>query len=88
MPAFSFERNRKTTDKVNMPVPFLTVKMDCMPYDQLRLLDAWEAWGIPLDQQWEWIRQLFGPACMNDMEDVLTGQTRGLAKEEASVLTA
>ncbi len=88
MPAFSFERNRKTTDTVDRPGPFLTVKMECRPYDHLRFLDAWEAWGIPLDQQWEWIRQLFGPACMNDMEDVLTGQTRGLAKEEASVLTA
>ena len=43
-----------------MPVPFLTVKTDCMPYDQLRFLDAWEEWGVPLDQQWEWIRMIWG----------------------------
>ncbi len=38
----------------------LTVKHDCSPHDQLRLLDAWEAWEIPLEQQWAWGDQLFG----------------------------
>ncbi len=38
----------------------LTVKSDCAPHDQLRLLEAWEAWGISLDQQWAWSEQLFG----------------------------
>ena len=69
-----------------MLTTFFTIEPDCMPDARLRLVDAWEAWGIPLDQQWEWIRQLFGPACMNDMEDVLTGQARGSAKEEEIAL--
>ncbi len=43
-----------------MPVPLFTIKLDCMPYDQLRLLDAWEAWEIPWEQQREWVIQLFG----------------------------
>ncbi len=48
------------SDIAGMWIPMLTVKHDCSPNDHLRLLDAWEAWGVPLDQQWAWSDQLFG----------------------------
>ena len=48
------------SDIPDMWNPILTVKSDCSPHDQLRLLDAWEAWEIPLEQQWAWNDQLFG----------------------------
>ena len=31
-----------------------TVKPDLTPHDQLRLLEAWDAWDIPRDQQRDW----------------------------------
>ncbi len=54
------------SDITDMWVPMLTVKSDCSPHDQLRLLDAWEAWEIPLEQQWAWSDQLFG---MDELTD-------------------
>jgi len=43
-----------------MLTPFFTIEPDCMPDARLRLVDAWEAWGIPLDQQLDWWIGLFG----------------------------
>ncbi len=43
-----------------MLTPLFTVKTDFMPDARLRLVDAWEAWGIPLDQQLDWWIGLFG----------------------------
>jgi len=42
-----------------------------MPYDQLRLLDAWEAWDIPITQQREWITQLWGTQDGGDLLDLV-----------------
>lgn len=64
-----------------MPVPLFTIKLDCMPYDQLRLLDAWEAWEIPLEQQREWVIQLFGNQYVHDMEEFLSNQSLPTPKE-------
>lgn len=69
---FPFEKNEEGTDTLFMPVPLFTIKLDCMPYDQLRLLDAWEAWGVPLEKQREWVIQLFGNQYIHDMEDFLS----------------
>jgi len=52
----------------------LTVKHDCSPHDQLRLLDAWEAWEIPLDQQWAWNEQLFGMDELTDLSAYLVSE--------------
>ncbi len=49
----------------------LTVKHDCSSHDQLRLLEAWEAWGISLDQQWAWSEQLFGVDELTDLSAYL-----------------
>ncbi len=67
-----------------MPVPLFTIKLDCMPYDQLRLLDAWEAWEIPLEQQREWVIQLFGNQYVHDMEEFLSNQAIAAQKENLS----
>ena len=52
----------------------LLVKSDCSPHDQLRLLDAWEAWGIPLEQQWAWSDQLFGVDELTDLSAYLASE--------------
>ena len=52
----------------------LTVKHDCSPHDHLRLLDAWEAWGVPLDQQWAWNEQLFGLDELTDLSAYLVSE--------------
>jgi len=52
----------------------LTVKHDCAPHDQLRLLEAWEAWGISLDQQWAWSEQLFGVDELTDLSAYLASE--------------
>jgi len=70
-----------------MPVPLFTIKLDCMPYDQLRLLDAWEAWEIPLEQQRDWVIQLFGNQYVHDMEEFLTNQSTSPQKENLSPST-
>ncbi len=67
-----------------MPVPLFTIKLDCMPYDQLRLLDAWEAWEVPLEQQREWVIQLFGNQYVHDMEEFLSNQSLPTPKENHS----
>lgn len=64
-----------------MPIPLFTIKLDCMPYDQLRLLDAWEAWEVPLEQQREWVIQLFGNQYVHDMEEFLSNQSLPTQKE-------
>lgn len=43
-----------------MGISMLTVKPNLTPHDQLRLLEAWEAWEIPIEQQQAWRIQLFG----------------------------
>jgi len=43
-----------------MGISMLTVKPNLTPHDQLRLLEAWEAWKIPMEQQQAWCIQLFG----------------------------
>ncbi len=62
------------SDITSMWIPMLTVKHDCAPHDQLRLLDAWEAWGIPLDQQWAWNEQLFGLDELTDLSQYLASE--------------
>ncbi len=62
------------SDIAGMWIPMLTVKSDCSPHDQLRLLDAWEAWGVPLDQQWAWSDQLFGMDELTDLSAYLVSE--------------
>lgn len=57
-----------------MPVPLFIIKLDCMPHDQLRLLDAWKAWEIPLEKQREWAIQLFGSQYVQEIEDLFSKQ--------------
>ncbi len=61
------------SDITDMWIPMLTVKFDCSPHDQ-RLLDAWEAWGIPLDQQWAWCDELFGRDEPTDLSSYLASE--------------
>lgn len=58
-----------------MPIPLYLIKTDCPPHDQLRLLDAWEDWGIPREQQWRWVVQVFGTEHVNDLTEYLTYET-------------
>ena len=62
------------SDITDMWIPMLTVKFDCSPHDQLRLLTAWEAWGVPLDQQWAWSEQLFGRDELTDLSAYLVSE--------------
>ncbi|MCH8041580.1 MAG: hypothetical protein IH977_14745 [Nitrospinae bacterium] len=62
------------SDIAGMWQPMLLVKSDCSPHDQLRLLDAWEAWGIPLEQQWAWSDQLFGVDELTDLSAYLASE--------------
>ena len=55
-----------------MGISMLTVKPNLTPHDQLRLLEAWEAWGVPIEQQQAWRVQIFGVNCF---VDVLNYQT-------------
>ncbi|MDT7044270.1 hypothetical protein [Candidatus Nitronereus thalassa] len=52
-----------------------TVKPDFTPHDQLRLLEAWDAWGISRDQQRSWQIQLFGPGFHSHLSDYCSYQT-------------
>ena len=52
-----------------------TVKPDLTPHDQLRLLEAWDAWGIPRDQQRDWQIQLFGPDFHSHLSDYMSYET-------------
>jgi len=62
------------SDITDMWIPMLTVKFDCSPHDQLQLLEAWEAWGVPLDQQWAWSEQLFGADELTDLSAYLISE--------------
>jgi len=62
------------SDIAGMWIPMLTTKFDCSPHDQLRLLEAWEAWGIPLEQQWAWSEQLFGVDELTDLSAYLVSE--------------
>ncbi len=52
----------------------LTVKHDCSPHDQLRLLDALEAWEIPLEQQLAWNDQLLWVDVLTDLSAYLVSE--------------
>lgn len=58
-----------------MSISMFTVKPNLTPHDQLRLLEAWEAWGIPRALQREWQLQLFGPDFHSHLSDYLTYET-------------
>jgi len=58
-----------------MSVSMFTVKPDLTPHDQLRLLEAWDAWGIARDQQRDWQIQLFGPDFHSHLSDYVTYET-------------
>ncbi len=62
------------SDITGMWIPMLTVKHDCAPHDQLRLLEAWEAWEIPLEQQWAWSDELFGRDEPTDLSSYLASE--------------
>ncbi len=62
------------SDIPDMWHPILMVKSDCSPHDQLRLLEAWEAWEIPLEQQWAWSEQLFGGDELTDLSAYLVSE--------------
>ncbi len=68
------ESKAMASDIAGMWIPMLTVKHDCAPHDQLRLLEAWEAWGISLDQQWAWSEQLFGVDELTDLSAYLVSE--------------
>ncbi len=58
-----------------MSVSMFKVKPDLTPHDQLRLLEAWDAWGISRDQQRDWQIQLFGPDFHSHLSDYVTYET-------------
>ena len=62
------------SDITGMWIPMLTVKHDCAPPDQLRLLEAWEAWGISLEQQLAWNDQLLGVDVLTDLSAYLVSE--------------
>ena len=68
------ESKAMASDITSMWHPMLLVKSDCSPHDQLRLLTAWEAWEIPLEQQWAWNEQLFGRDEPTDLSQYLASE--------------
>ena len=68
------ESKGMASDITSMWHPMLLVKSDCSPHDQLRLLTAWEAWEIPLEQQWAWSEQLFGVDELTDLSAYLASE--------------
>ncbi len=68
------ERKAMASDITDMWIPMLTIKSDCSPHDQLRLLEAWEAWEIPLEQQLAWNDQLFGVDVLTDLSAYLASE--------------
>ncbi len=42
-----------------MPVPMFTCKDQIHAADVLHFVEAWEQWGIPLEQQLAWAQQYF-----------------------------
>jgi hypothetical protein len=75
-----FEIYRPKTEKIDMPLSMVTVKTDGACSDQFRLLAAWEAWGIPLEQQLKWFGELYGPQGLEDIKD-LVAYDAALAKK-------
>ena len=68
------------SDTVGMGISMFTVKPNLTPHDQLRLLEAWEAWGVPIEQQQAWRIQIFG---LDNFLDLLDYQTfEGLSAKE------
>ncbi len=65
-----------------MPIPLYLVKTDCPPHDQLRLLDAWEDWGVSREQQWQWVAEIFGVDHVNDLADYLTYEILGSKEDQ------
>ena len=61
------ESKGMASDIAGMRQPMFLVKSDCPPDQQKRLLDAWEAWEIPPEQQWAWSAQLFGTHKLTDI---------------------
>ncbi|MEE8126364.1 MAG: hypothetical protein V3T42_11160, partial [Nitrospirales bacterium] len=68
------ERKAMASDIAGMWQPMVMVKSDCSPDDQLRLLTAWEAWEIPLEQQWAWSDELFGRDEPTDLSSYLASE--------------
>jgi len=62
-------------DLIDMLTPLFTVKTDFMLDARLRLLDAWEEWEVPSDQQLKWWIELF------DVEEI---EELGLYQMEAN----
>ena len=59
----------------------LTVKSDWMSQDQVRLHEIWEAWGIPLPQQWEWVSEMIGKGYGSGLKDLLMLKAIATLKE-------
>ena len=49
-------------------IPMFTIKLDTMPYDKLRMMEAWGHWNIPNWQQRRWIGQLWGSVALRELE--------------------
>jgi len=72
---FPLEFRQAFADTQGMSVSMFTVKPDLTPHDQLRLLEAWDTWDIPRDQQRDWQIQLFGPDFHSHLSDYFTYET-------------
>jgi len=59
----------------------LMVKSDWMSQDQVRLHEIWEAWGIPLQQQWEWVSEMIGKGYGSGLKDLLMLKAIATLKE-------
>jgi hypothetical protein len=59
-----------------MAIPPFTVKPGLTAYEQLRLLDAWEAWGISPRKQLEWALEFFGEESFEDVIEVLSTEAQ------------
>ncbi len=64
-----------------MAISMLMVKSDWMSQDQVRLHEIWEAWGIPLPQQWEWVSEMIGKGYGSGLKDLLMLKAIATLKE-------
>ncbi len=64
-----------------MAISMLMVKSDWMSQDQVRLHEIWEAWGIPLQQQWEWVSEMIGKGYGSGLKDLLMLKAIATLKE-------
>ncbi len=39
-------------------IPMLTVKRDLTDYNMALLICAWDAWGVPMEQRKQWVKDL------------------------------